>query len=918
MSAQLPSEATEGVATPILVQAAQEQLHEREHMLRAIFEGALDGMLLADDDGKYVDANPAACALFGLARGALIGRRISELAAPGYATSDQWKAFEEQGRLRGLFPLMRPDGQRRTLEYSAVANVLPGLHLSVLRDVTEHKEAEEALRKTQYFLKEAQRVAQIGCWVAPLNDAPLFWTPEAYRIAGIPDGTPVTVQSFFETVVHPDDRAAVQEAVDKAIAGESSYQIEHRIVRSDGDVRWVLERAKVDRDEAGAPLRMIGVTQDVTELRRATDQLRASEARYRMIVETTSEGVWLVDAGLVTTFVNERMAEMLGCTRDQLIGRHVFEWMDAEARAVTAEQWKRRQQGFSDAYENRLRRKDGATLWVLAKTSPVFDDDGRFVGSLGLLSDMTERRKSEEARNRLAAIVQSSQDAIISKTLEGTVTSWNPGAERLFGYSEGEMLGRHITHIFPPERLTEETEIIARISRGESVEHFDTVRVRKDGSRVEVSLLISPIRGANGEIVGVAKIARDMTERRKAEVALRRSEEQLRQSQKMEAIGRLAAGVAHDFNNLLTVILSYANFLVEGLAPGDPIRADADAINKAGLRAADLTRQLLAFSRQQMLQPSVLDPNERLAGIQKILMRLLGEDVLLTLLPCQDIGQIYVDPSQFEQVIMNLAVNARDAMPGGGHLTIETANVFLDEQYSAGCHGVTPGPYVMTAVTDTGTGMDGETIKRIFDPFFTTKEQGKGTGLGLSTVYGIIQQSGGHIRVESEPGAGTTFKVYLPRTDRRSRLPTLPIQPADASNRCDETVLLVEDEDQVRAVTRSILRRRGYNVLEAQNGGEAFLISERFNAPIHLLLTDVVMPRVSGPEVAERLQALRPEMKVLYVSGYTTDTTALHGVLKTGVAFLQKPLTPDVLARKVRDVLDGAKTSCPVLSWDRP
>ncbi|MDB4933675.1 MAG: sensor protein, partial [Labilithrix sp.] len=377
------------------------------------------------------------------------------------------------------------------------------------------------------------------------------------------------------------------------------------------------------------------------------------------------------------------------------------------------------------------------------------------------------------------------------------------------------------------------------------------------------------------------------------------------QAQKMEAIGSLAGGVAHDFNNLLSVILSYTSLLSDELGPADPVRVEVDEIHKAGLRAADLTRQLLAFSRKQMLRATVVDVNEVLAGVQKMLKRVLGEDIVLSLLTAKDPGKIYADASQVEQVLMNLVVNARDAMPRGGNLTIETSNVVLDPEYAAEHHGVTPGRYVMIAVTDTGVGMNKETVKRIFDPFFTTKEQGKGTGLGLSTVYGIVQQSGGHVRVYSEPGKGTTFRVYVPRTDR-AREDTPSTQPRSGSSyRGNETILVVEDEEQVRAVMLSILRKQGYNVLEAQNGGEAFLVSEQFGATIHLLLTDVVMPRMSGRDLAARVSAQRPGTKVLYVSGYTEDATVHHGVLEAGIAFLEKPLTPEALAKKVREVLDA-------------
>jgi signal transduction histidine kinase len=401
-------------------------------------------------------------------------------------------------------------------------------------------------------------------------------------------------------------------------------------------------------------------------------------------------------------------------------------------------------------------------------------------------------------------------------------------------------------------------------------------------------------------VPAVRRVVREVEER----TTRKRVEEQLRQSQKMEAVGRLAGGIAHDFNNLLTIMMGYSELLLKRLGPDDPLRGAIEQIKKAGDRGAALARQLLIFSRQQILQLQVLDLNAVVTGINPMLQRVIGEDTHLVTALDPAVDRVKADPGQLEQVVMNLVVNARDAMPQGGTLTIETANVELGEPHAGQLLALQPGPYAMLAVSDTGCGMDAETQARIFEPFFTTKGAGKGTGLGLSTVYGIVKQSGGDIWVYSEPGRGATFKIYLPRVKEDARPLQLTVAPARPLMGT-ETVLLVEDEPGVRAFVRDTLGLFGYTVLEARHGIEALMIGTRHAGPIHLLITDVVMPQMDGREIADRLGPLRSEMKVLYMSGYTDDAVVSHGVLEAGTAFLQKPFTPDALARKIRDVLDG-------------
>ncbi len=546
-------------------------------------------------------------------------------------------------------------------------------------------------------------------------------------------------------------------------------------------------------------------------------------------------------------------------------------------------------------------RKDGSFLIAEYTSRPVTFNGRR--ARITSLIDVTGRHEGERTRALLAAIVESSNDAIVSTLLDGTIASWNGAAERLFGYTALEAVGQPIGLIVPGDRQQEEAELLGRISGGERIELFETERQRKDGARVAVSISLAPVSDATGKVVGISKTLRDLTAQNAAAAVLRETEGQLRQSQKMEAVGRLAGGIAHDFNNLLSVILSYSDLLLSDRRLGAQSSADLNEIRRAAMSASDLTTRLLAFSRKQVIDPKVLDLNEMLAGMDRILARVLGEDVELVSSLAPGLGRIRVDASNLEQVLMNLAVNARDAMPSGGKLTLETGNVELDAEYAAHHLGVEPGAYVMLAVSDSGVGMDAATQARIFEPFFTTKEVGKGTGLGLSTVFGIVQQARGSVWVYSEPGKGTTFKLYFPRADVEAE--AAGPAPAVTSLRGAETILLVEDQEQVRGAAHAILKQCGYRVLVAASPPEALSLCEAHSGPIHLILTDVVMPQMSGTALVQEVRALRPTIKVLYMSGYTDDSVVRHGILESELAFLQKPFTPESLSRKLRAVLDA-------------
>jgi two-component system cell cycle sensor histidine kinase/response regulator CckA len=534
-------------------------------------------------------------------------------------------------------------------------------------------------------------------------------------------------------------------------------------------------------------------------------------------------------------------------------------------------------------------------IWVMARSVPQREPDGSILWR-GFAVDFTDRKKSESDLVRLAAAVEQTADSVVITDPQGNIQYVNPAFERITGYAKEEVLEEN-TRILKSGNTDAAVykELWETIAQGEVWTGQLTNR-KKDGTLFEERVTISPVYDKAHRIVNYIAVKQDISD-------LTKLEEQLRQSQKLEAIGMLAGGIAHDFNNLLTVISGYSDLSLLRLHEEDPLHRNISEVRNAAERAATLTRQLLAFSRKQILQPKIIDLNSVISDLEKMLRRLIGEDIEMRTVLEPELDRIRIDPGQIEQIIMNLAVNARDAMPHIGKLSIETKNVDLDEAYAKSHIDVIPGPYVMLAVSDTGIGMDAKTQACIFEPFFTTKEAGKGTGLGLSTVYGIVKQSGGNIWVYSEVGQGTTFKIYLPVVDATEVQHAPGIETEEIIDGT-ETILLAEDEEAVRKLARQVLELHGYQVLEAANGGAAFLLCERYTEPIHLLVTDVVMPEMSGQELAIRLSELRPKMKVLYMSGYTDNLILRQGVLEASASFIQKPFETKALIRKVREVLD--------------
>jgi len=548
-------------------------------------------------------------------------------------------------------------------------------------------------------------------------------------------------------------------------------------------------------------------------------------------------------------------------------------------------------------------------LAVYSRDTRAFDNDTlKALEALACLAAAGVQRahlgaeldRERDERFRLASLVEGSDDAIVTATLDGTILSWNPGAERLYGFAAREIVGRDVSVLVPVERAADRHVMMNRVRAGQRIPAFDAGHRRKDGSAVTVSLSLSPVNDRHGQVVAFAGIAHDVSE-------TRRLESELRQSAKMEAVGRLAGGLAHDFNNMLTVIDGYSQLVLMKLPGDSPIRGLIEEIHRAGERAAEVTRQLMVFSRKSMVEPKVVNLSEVVQEDAEMLARVIGEDITIATELEPRLEHVMADRSQLDQVLVNLALNARDAMPQGGRLTIQTANVDVEAAHGVPPREVPAGQYVLLAVTDTGVGMDAATKSRIFEPFFTTKGSGRGTGLGLAMLHNFVRQSGGHVTVYSEPGQGATFRIYLPT------VPLPVVQPqsvaAGDSPSGTETILVVEDDAAVCQFTEAVLLAAGYAVLTAGDGGEALAQARAHGGPIHLLMTDVVLPVMGGHALAEQFREMHPEGRVLFTSGYTPEAVSRRGIAIPAARFIQKPYSPAALCRRVRTVLDeGAIT----------
>lgn len=945
----------EEAATQFAIALTQSRLHERvkrqEQELRSAFDHTNVAMVLTDLDNRFVRVNDAFARMFGYSRDEILQLSMAEITHPEDVAESlacrKTLATGESPFFQIEKRYLHKDGHvlwgMTNISLIRDSEGAPLQYVGQVQDITERKRVGLMLHERSVHAalsadvgiaftssESLQEILQhcVESMVRNLDAAfARVWTlNEADNVLELQASA-----GLYTHIDGPYGRVPVGKYNIGLIAQERKPHVTNDVLHDPrvSDPEWAKREGMVAF--AGYPLlledRVVGVmamfarknlssttlqamstvaTQIALGIERKLNEeaLRESEGRIRELTEHVDQVLWTIDVKeskvLYVSLGYEKMwgrscQSLLDNPQSYMEGIHPLD-LEMMNRANVS----MFQTGYIDV-ECRILRPDGTTCWAWVRGYPVMVE-GQILRIVGVVEDITEKRRLASERDALLSRLQLHLErlplAYVRFDSDLCVIDWNPTAERIFGYTKEEMLGEGPPYEkIAPRSFWEDSgaEIINRLRAGEMDAHSINQNLTKDGRIITCQWFNTPLMDDDGQFVGFLCLAQDVT-------AQKSMEAQLQQAQKMEAVGQLAGGVAHDFNNLLTIISGYTELLIETLRPDDPAQQFLEEIQKAGERSASLTRQLLAFSRKQVIVPQILDLNGVIQDTEKMLRRVIGEDIEFITLLHPQLGRVKADPGQLEQVLLNLAVNARDAMPQGGKLTVETDNVELDEEYAKAHAGVRPGPYVRLALTDSGVGMTAEIKRHIFEPFFTTKEVGKGTGLGLAVVHGVVKQSDGHIDVYSEPGIGTCFKIYLPRVQPVAK-PGSSLKGLASIPRGTETILLVEDESIVRGLARHVLEEFGYTVLAAGNSDEALSLCAKYQGPIHLLLTDVVLPGLGGRQVAEQVIALYPQIKVLYMSGYTDDTVVRHGILHKQVNFLQKPFSPAALAQKVRQVL---------------
>ncbi len=879
-------------------------LAEERHLLLTLMDRLPDLIYFKDGESRFTRINRALARQFGLSDPAeAVGRSDRDF----YASEHAEAAYDDEQRIiQTGEPIIGieekevwPDGRVSWVSTTKMPlrdgqGIITGTY-GVSRDITEHKLADAALRASEerYRLLYESNLAGVFCttWDGRIVDC----NQAMADIMGFASLQAALSVSVLDLWVSAEDRAQFLAKLESA-GRLSNYEMQLR--RKDGSAVWLSGNISVVPPTATAPRIVQGTLIDITERKRVQEDLRFKTALLQAQSETTLDGILVVDKDDQILLVNRRFVQMWNLPEDavsivddqKLIQMVVPQVRDTEAFLTRVRYLNAHGEEKS---RDELELKDGRIFDRYS--SPLRGAQDQFYGRIWYFRDISERTRAEVERLRLVTAIEQSAEAVVITNPQGDIEYVNPAFTHITGYSREEALGQN-PRILKSNKQDPAfyQQLWETILQGKPW-HGELINQRKDGTPYTEQMSIAPVKGPHGEVTHFIATVLDVTERKNLE-------EQLQRAAKMEAVGRLAGGVAHDFNNLLTVINGYAEILKARLASDQKASEYIQEIGSAGERAAGLTRQLLAFSRRQVLTPQVLDLNAVVSNLEKMLRRLIGEDVRLRTNLERNLGRVKADPGQIEQVLMNLAVNSRDAMPYGGDLTIETSNVELDEGYTANHPTVKPGPHVMLAVSDSGMGMPPEIKAHIFEPFFTTKEKGKGTGLGLATVYGIVKQSEGSIWLYTEQGQGTVFKIYLPIVNELATEVLPPTVVMDSASGT-ETILLIEDEDGVRSLVKVALASGGYTVLESHDAQGGLELCAAHSGPIDLLLTDVVMPQMSGPAVAEKIGAARPGIKVLFMSGYTDDAIVHHGVLRHGTPFIQKPFSPVALRRKVREVL---------------